>query len=80
MIPTRMATKKTTSKTYTVNEAAKKLGVTRAAIHQAIRKGHLEASWGESVQIVRKKALLITAESLKTYRVDSSRQERGKKS
>jgi hypothetical protein len=32
-----MATKKTPPKTYTVNEAAKKLGVTRAAIPQAIK-------------------------------------------
>ena len=75
-----MPTKKTPQKSYTITEAAKLKGITRAAVHQAIRKGFLEASWGESVQIIRKKALLITAESLNSYRVDSSRQERGKKS
>jgi hypothetical protein len=72
-------TKKKPQKTYTITEAAKKLGITRAAVHQAIRKGHLDADWGETIHIVRKKALLIPAESLKSYRVDSSRQERGKK-
>jgi excisionase family DNA binding protein len=37
-----MPTKKTPQKSFTVNEAAKKLGVTRAAIHQAIKEGRLE--------------------------------------
>jgi predicted DNA-binding protein YlxM (UPF0122 family) len=62
-------------KTYTIPEAATRLGVTRAAIHDAIKKGRLEAEWGETVV----RALLITEENLNAYRVDSSRQERGKK-
>jgi excisionase family DNA binding protein len=62
-------------KTYTISEAAKKLGITRAAVYDAIRKRRLTASWGKI--IVR--ARLILAEDLKHYRVDSSRQERGKK-
>ena len=74
-----MPTKKTTPKTYTVNEAAKKLGVTRAAIHQAIKEGRLDFEWGEAVHILRKKARLIPAEALKTYQVDLSHQDRGKK-
>ena len=62
-------------KSYTIPEAAAKLGITRAAIHDAIKKGRLEAEWGETVI----RALLITAENLNAYRVDSSRQARGKK-
>jgi excisionase family DNA binding protein len=72
-----MPTKKTTPQSYTITQAAKKLGVSRAAVHKAIKDNRLEATWGESVQIVR--ALLISSESLKSYKVDSSRQERGKK-
>ena len=73
-----MATKKNTQKTYTVNEAAKKLGITRAAIHQAIKDNRLDYEWGEAVHIIRKKARLITAEALKNYQVDLSHQDRGK--
>ena len=47
-------------KSYTIPEAAAKLGITRAAIHDAIKKGRLEAEWGETVI----RALLITAENL----------------
>ena len=66
-------------KTYTITEAANKLGITRAAVHEAIRKGRLKADWGETVQIIRKKALLINAADLKSYHVDSARQFSGKK-
>lgn len=79
MIPTRMPTKKAPQKSFTVNEAAKELGVTRAAIHQAIKNGRLDFEWGEAVHIIRKKARLITAEALKNYEVDLSHQDRGKK-
>ena len=72
-----MATKKTARLTYTITQAAKKLGVSRAAVHKAIKENRLEATWGASVQIVR--TLVISSESLKAYKVDSSRQERGKK-
>ncbi|HWO42913.1 MAG TPA: helix-turn-helix domain-containing protein [Candidatus Eisenbacteria bacterium] len=64
---------------FTISEAAKKLRVTRAAIHQAIRKGKLEAHWGIVTQVIEKPALQIVAEDLAQYRVDLSRQERGKK-
>jgi hypothetical protein len=79
VIPTRMATKKRPPKTFTVNEAAKQLGVTRAAIHQAIKEGRLDSEWGEAIHIIKKKARLITAEALKNYQVDLSHQDRGKK-
>ncbi|HET9882910.1 MAG TPA: hypothetical protein VFS81_14240 [Candidatus Binatia bacterium] len=76
-----MLTKKTPQKTYTVNEAAKKLGVTRAAIHQAIKEGRLDFEWGETVHVIeiRKRARLISAKALENYTVDSSHQARGKK-
>ena len=69
-----MRTKKTS---YTITEAAKKLGVSRAAVHKAIQENRLEADWGQTIQVVR--TLVISAKSLKAYKVDSSRQERGKK-
>ena len=62
-------------KHLTITEAAKRLGITRAAVHDAIRKGRLKATWGEMTV----RARLISAEDIKNYRVDASRQERGKK-
>lgn len=71
-----MATKKT-PKTYTISEAAKKLKVTRAAIHRAIQDKRLNAKWGESARVV--KALIISEEDLKAFQVDTEQQSRGKK-
>ena len=65
-----MATKKTR---YTVSEAAKKLGVTRAAVYSAIEKRQLRTVWGTV------KVKMIPAASLKSYQVDQAQQERGKK-
>jgi excisionase family DNA binding protein len=62
---------------YTVTEAAQALGVTRAAVHKAIRNRRLKAEWGEVVQVT--KGLRIPAQSLRDYEVDSLQQERGKK-
>jgi hypothetical protein len=64
---------------YTVAQAAKKKRVTRAAIHEAIRKGQLNYEWVTVEQKIKKKIRVIPAESLKAYRVDESRQARGKK-
>jgi predicted transcriptional regulator len=63
---------------YTITEAAKKLGVTRAAVHLAIKKKRLSAKWGKTTQIVE--ALLIDPKDLEVYRVDLERQRSGKKS
>jgi predicted DNA-binding protein (UPF0251 family) len=68
----------TSKKTFTITEAAKKLGITRTAVHDAIKKGRLKAEWGKVVHTVR--ALIIPCENLEEYRVDASRQDRGKKS
>jgi hypothetical protein len=66
-------------KHYTVAEAAAKKHVSRAAIHEAIRKGQLDHEWITVEQTIHKKIRVIPAESLKAYRVDESRQARGKK-
>ena len=69
------AKKKLSPKAFTISQAAKKLGITRAAVHKAIKERRLKAVWGEMVI----KARMISPESLNAYEVDSSRQERGKK-
>ena len=35
---------------YTITEAAKELGITRAAVHRAIKQGRLEAERGEIIR------------------------------
>ena len=77
-----MRTNERPPKTFTVNEAAKKLGVIRAAIHQAIKEGRLDFEWGETVHVVeiKKRARLISAKALENYTVDSSHQAHGEKS
>jgi predicted DNA-binding protein (UPF0251 family) len=64
-------------KTYTITEAAQRLRVRRQAVHDAIKKGLLRAQWGEV--IVKKKALLIDAASVESYRVSKRHQAAGKK-
>lgn len=68
---------------YTITEAAKELGVTRAAVHRAIKQGRLDAARG-SFEVVRtvtvkKKGWRISAKDLKSYRVSSLHQWVGKK-
>jgi excisionase family DNA binding protein len=65
-----------TNKSYTITEAAKYLGISRAAVHLAIKKGRLNAHEGE----VTMRALLIDSKDLKAYQVNSTRQRSGKKS
>jgi predicted DNA-binding protein (UPF0251 family) len=64
-------------KSYTITQAAKLLGVSRQAVHEAIKNGFLKAKWGEV--IVTQKALLISEESLKSYQVSTRHQTAGKK-
>jgi len=64
-------------KHFTITEAAKKLRISRQGVHEAIQKGLLRARWGE-VTIV-KKALLITADSIDSYRVSKRHRDAGKK-
>ena len=68
-----MAMKK--PKTYTITEAAKKLGVSRQTVHGAITKGRLEALKGEITQTV----WLVPESSIKHYLEIYSRKRRQKK-
>lgn len=78
--------KKTSRKRYyTITEAARELGVTRAAVHSAIKQKRLEAQRGY-VEVVRTfttrtrmKAWRISAKSLDAYRVSMLHQWVGKK-
>jgi predicted DNA-binding protein YlxM (UPF0122 family) len=60
---------------YTITEAAKKLKLSRQAVHKAIKRKLLNAEWGEVTQ----KALLISAESIRSYQVSKPHQDAGKK-
>ena len=71
-----MPTKKTH---YTITEAAEQLGISRQAVHDAIRKKQLKAKRGKIVQIKTLVAWQITPESLKEYQVSRLNQEAGKK-
>jgi hypothetical protein len=68
---------------FTITEAAKKLGVTRQAVHDAIRKKQLKAKRGKIVQIKTVKTTIvgwqISPESLKEYEVSRLHQDAGKK-
>jgi excisionase family DNA binding protein len=66
---------------YTITEAAKELGITRAAVHRAIKQGRLDAERGEIVRIItkRSKGWKISKQSLTTYRVSELHQWVGKK-
>jgi hypothetical protein len=69
-----MPTKKTQ---FTITEAAKKLGITRAAVHAAIQAGRLRAKWGKTTREI--KALLISEKDLNIFEVDPNQKARGKK-
>jgi len=64
---------------YTVSEAAAAKGVTRGAIHEAIKAERLHAEWSTIKQVVKKKVLVISAKELDKFEVDANQQERGKK-
>ena len=67
--------------TYTLSEAATKLGISRQAVHEAIRKGLLEAHKAKItktiVQVTR--GWVIHADALGKYQVSDSHITRGKK-
>jgi len=67
-----MPTKK---KTFTITEAAKKLGISRQAVHKAILNGSLRA---RETKII-KTEWRIPADSLKSYQVSDLHQSAGKK-
>lgn len=73
----RTKTRMKPKKTYTITEAAKKLGITRAAVHAAIKNRRLRAKWGKTMREI--KTLLISEKDLNLFEVDLSQQARGKK-
>jgi hypothetical protein len=64
-----------------MTEAAKELGITRAAVHRAIKQGRLEAARGEIIKVVQTKTTgwKISPASLNSYRVSLLHQWVGKK-
>lgn len=60
---------------YTITEAADELGISRQAVHQAIKKKLLHAKWEKIA--VPQKVLVISAESLKKYKVSLRHQAAG---
>jgi excisionase family DNA binding protein len=66
---------------YSITEAASELGITRAAVHRAIKQGRLEAERGEIIRLIRTKTKgwKISRQSLASYRVSLLHQWVGKK-
>ncbi|MFQ5903650.1 MAG: helix-turn-helix domain-containing protein [Candidatus Binatia bacterium] len=62
---------------FTITQAARKLGISRQAVHEAIRKGQLKAKRGQ-IQVVQT-VWLIPAAALRAYKVSLSHKQRGKK-
>jgi hypothetical protein len=62
---------------YTITEAAKELGITRAAVHRAIKQQRLKATWGPISP--PPEAWGISAKDLNEYRVSLVHQWVGKK-
>jgi excisionase family DNA binding protein len=62
-------------RSFTLMEAAQRLGISRAAVHKAIRTGRLRARY----RLVKLRAWLIDESDLRAYRVSPSHQEAGKK-
>ena len=64
---------------YTLSEAATKLGISRQAVHEAIRKGLLDAHKGKIIKTYVSRGWMISDKSLKKYQVSDSHVTRGKK-
>jgi len=62
---------------FTITEAAAKLGVSRQAVHQAIKRKLLNAKW-EQIPVPQR-VLVISGETLKAYEVSLRHQTAGKK-
>jgi excisionase family DNA binding protein len=66
---------------YTITEASKELGITRSAVHRAIKQKRLDAERGELVRVVTTRSMgwKISQKSLTEYRVSLLHQWVGKK-
>jgi excisionase family DNA binding protein len=70
-----------TKKTFTATQAAKQLGISRAAVHEAIKNGRLKAKQGRITKTIVQvtKGWVITEDAIKAYAVSSPHQQAGKK-
>ena len=68
-------------KTFTITEAAKRLGISRAAVHKAIQEGRLEAKEAKIIKTIVHETTgwVITAAAISNFQVSVSHQTRGKK-
>jgi hypothetical protein len=66
---------------YTLSEAAKKLGISRQAVHEAIKKGLLEAHKAKITKTIVRvtQGWVIEPDALIKYQVSQSHIIRGKK-
>ena len=66
---------------FTVTEAARKLNLTRAGVHEAIRAKRLDSEWMTVTQthVVKKRVRVIPAKAIAAFEVDTHQQIRGKK-
>jgi hypothetical protein len=64
-----------TKKSFTITEAAKKLGISRQAVHKAIAAGTLKARKRQVVKIEWQ----IPGDALRAYSVSGAHQSAGKK-
>jgi biotin operon repressor len=55
-------------KTYSLSQAAKILGISRQAVHKAIKRQQLEAQPGTFTETITRRGLVITARSLEARR------------
>ncbi|MBI1823613.1 MAG: helix-turn-helix domain-containing protein [Nitrospirae bacterium] len=62
-------------KTYTLQEAGRKLGISRSAVYEAIRSGRLKAHY----TVIRLRSWAIDALDLRAYEVSAPHQSAGKK-
>ena len=67
----------TAKRHYTITEAARKLKISRAAVHRAIKQTRLEADWGPISP--PPEAWRISERALRYYRVSLLHQSIGKK-
>jgi predicted DNA-binding protein YlxM (UPF0122 family) len=67
--------------TYTLSEAATQLGISRQAVHEAIKRGLLEAHKAKITKTIVRvtRGWLIHADALEKYEVSDSHITRGKK-
>jgi excisionase family DNA binding protein len=68
-------------KSYTITEAAKALGISRAAVHEAIKSGRLKAKVGTITKTIvqETQGWVITDDAIKSYQVSAPHQTAGKK-